>query len=500
MAVLRLRSDDPAQLRADALVVPVAPDPRQPSVCRVVPESGLPAAIRRRIEDQLATLSTGRKPCELTKLAGITGVASPLIITVPIHDGYEPGQTEALRRAAGAGVRAALGADRIGLAFPTAKPLEVAATCQGAILGSYDYEAFKGTGSQSRPATSTLMVLCADTKDRAVREAVRRAEIVAREVIRARDLVNAPPSALHPKELAEAALEAVADLPVETTVMDEDALRRGHFGGILAVGQGSINPPCLVRMAYRPTRPRVHLALVGKGITFDSGGLSLKPPASMITMKSDMAGAAAVIAATAAIARLSLPLAVTTYAACAENMPSGSAQRPGDVVRMYGGRTVEVLNTDAEGRMVLADAIVRASQDEPDVMIDVATLTGAQIVALGSRVCAVMGSDDEIVDDVLRAAAQSGEQFWPMPLPRELRESLDSPVADIANIGERMGGMLTAGVFLQEFVGEGIQWGHLDIAGPSFNESDPHGYTPKGGTGVAVRTLVRLARDFSDSR
>jgi leucyl aminopeptidase len=214
-------------------------------------------------------------------------------------------------------------------------------------------------------------------------------------------------------------------------------------------------------------------------------------------MKSDMGGAAAVIAATTVIARLGLAVDVTCWAPLAENMPSGSAQRPSDVLRIYGGTTVEVLNTDAEGRLVLADAIARASEDRPDVMVDVATLTGAQLVALGSRTAAIMSNDDTLRDEIFAAAKRAGEAMWPMPLPAELRKSMDSEVADIANMGDRYGGMLVAGLFLQEFVGEGLRWAHLDIAGPAWNEAKPHGYTPKGGTGAAVRTLVQLAEDMA---
>jgi leucyl aminopeptidase len=234
--------------------------------------------------------------------------------------------------------------------------------------------------------------------------------------------------------------------------------------------------------------------LIGKGITFDSGGLSIKPAKGMEDMKSDMSGAAAVLHTVAAAAHLGLPVRITGWLALAENMPSGTAQRPSDVITIRGGRTVEVLNTDAEGRLVLADALVAAGELAPDVMIDIATLTGAQMVALGNRVSAIMANDDALRDRVFAAASDAGEQFWPMPLPGELRSSMDSRVADIANIGERFGGMLVAGLFLQEFVpstdGNPIPWAHLDIAGPSFNTGSAHGYTPTGGTGVGVRTLL----------
>jgi leucyl aminopeptidase len=218
----------------------------------------------------------------------------------------------------------------------------------------------------------------------------------------------------------------------------------------------------------------------------------------MHTMKCDMSGAAAVAAATFAIAQLGLPIRVTAFACLAENMPSGKATRPGDVLTMYGGKTVEVLNTDAEGRLVLADGITTANAGKPDLIVDVATLTGAQLVALGTRTAGVMANDDAVRDRVVAAAGRAGEAAWPMPLPDELRKGLDSAVADIANVsGERWGGMLTAGVFLREFVPEGVRWAHLDIAGPAFHKGEPYGYTPKGGTGAAVRTLVQIVEDIA---
>ena len=240
---------------------------------------------------------------------------------------------------------------------------------------------------------------------------------------------------------------------------------------------------------------------LGKGITFDSGGLSLKPPKSMETMKSDMGGAAAVLGALQAIAALEPEVNVVGYLPLAENMPGGQAQRPSDVISIYGGKTVEVLNTDAEGRLVLADALARSAQDSPDLVIDVATLTGAQLVALGPRISGVMASDSEVADSVVDAARRSGEQAWPMPLPAELRKGLDSAVADIANVpNDRSGGMLVAGLFLREFAPDGVRWAHVDIAGPAFHEGEPYGYIAKGGTGAAVRLLVQVALDAAEGK
>jgi leucyl aminopeptidase len=249
-------------------------------------------------------------------------------------------------------------------------------------------------------------------------------------------------------------------------------------------------------MEYRSPSAKQHVALIGKGITFDTGGISLKPPAGMHAMKADMSGAAAVIATIRAVADLGLPINVTAYAACAENMPGGGAQRPGDVITIYGGKTVEVLNTDAEGRLVMADVLVRAAEDKPNVVLDISTLTGAIVVALGHRTAAVMG-DDAPRQLVVEAAARAGEEFWPMPLPHDLRKSLDSTVADIANIGVREGGALSAGLFLRDFVAPGLPWAHLDIAGPAFHEQSPFGYTHKGGVGFGVRTMLTFIEDVA---
>jgi leucyl aminopeptidase len=317
-----------------------------------------------------------------------------------------------------------------------------------------------------------------------------------------RDLVNTAPSDLVPAVLAARAEQVAAEAGLAVTVLAEDALAAGGYGGLLGVGQGSVNPPRLVRLEHAPEGAARSLVLAGKGITFDSGGLSLKPAKSMETMKSDMSGAAAVLGAMQAIAALDLPVRVVGYLAIAENMPGGAAQRPSDVITIFGGTTVEVTNTDAEGRLVLADALAASAADSPDIIIDVATLTGAQVVALGTLVGAVMANDDGLRDAVVDAARRAGEAMWPMPLPPEMGKSLESAVADLVNLpaDSRAGGMLMAGLFLQEFVPSGVRWAHLDIAGPAFNESGPHGYTPKGGTGSATRTLVQIAQDMADGR
>ena len=316
--------------------------------------------------------------------------------------------------------------------------------------------------------------------------------------------MNTPPADLSPERFAQLAVETADAAGVASRVWDEDELEADGFGGILGVGRGSSRGPRLVRLEYAPAAASVHLALVGKGITFDSGGLSLKPGASMVGMKSDMAGAAAVLSAIVALAELEVPVRVTGWLCLAENMPSGTAIRPNDVLRIHGGTTVEVLNTDAEGRLVMADALAAASDEQPDAIVDVATLTGAQVVALGHRIAGLMG-DDALVERVRTAAGDVDEAVWPMPLPRDLKSLLKSDVADLANtkLGMTVPGMLLAGVFLREFVGaktdsdERIPWAHLDIAGPAFNTGGGWGFTGSGGTGVAVRTLVRLGEDLS---
>ena len=306
-----------------------------------------------------------------------------------------------------------------------------------------------------------------------VAETASMAGIIAAAVAQARDWINTPPNLLFPESFAEAGKKLLADHKVAVEILDEKALAKGGYGGLLAVGGGSSRAPRLLRLAWAPKGAKFHLALVGKGITFDSGGLDIKPAGQMAAMTSDMSGAAAVIAATWAIAALGLPITVTTYAAMAENLPSGSAYRSSDVLTMFDGSTVENGNTDAEGRLVMADALGRATKDEPDLIVDVATLTGACMVALGTRTAGLMASDDATADQVLDAAESADEAFWHLPITEDLRESLTSDVADLRSTGKsRWGGALTAAAFLQHFVGE-TPWAHLDIAGPVFNEDAP---------------------------
>ena len=485
-------------ISTDVLVVAVIPAGGRRKGVTVRPDTGLTAIGRRKLEKALNALGATAATGEITRVPG-AGIAKATVI-VAVGLGAKP-DVETLRRTAGSVARSLTGTRRATFAFGSSDPDDLEAVALGGLLGAYTFTAFKGTGTtQPTTALKALSILTADPKSEVVRVALERAEILAEAVKATRDLVNTPPSALSPAALADAAKQRASEHGLKARIWTEKQLRTEGFGGITAVGQGSVNPPRLVRLDYRPAGAKKSLALVGKGITFDTGGISLKPPQAMETMKCDMAGAASVLEAVVAIARLGLKVNVTGWLACAENMPGGKAQRPSDVITIYGGRTVEVLNTDAEGRLVLADALVAAAEEKPDLIVDVATLTGAQGIALGNRTAGVMGNDDAARDAVVASATAAGESMWPMPLPEELRPSLDSQVADLANIGERMGGMMTGAVFLREFVPASISWAHLDIAGPAFNSGSPYGHTPKGGTGMSVRTLVRVAQDLAEGR
>jgi len=477
----------PSSTACDALVVAIMPG-KGKSIALAA--HGLTTAQGNRILEAASAVGATGKSGELTVIPSPNGFAAKKIAVLGIGDFMKQADLEELRSAIGSAARALSTSRKIAL-VTSPDPDHVIATALAAQLGSYSFTAFKGKVKQK--ATSAIVLLVPKPALDESKKALATAVVLADAVNLSRDLVNTPPNALAPADLAAAAERAVEGLPVEVTIWDEEALRRDGCGGILAVGQGSANPPRLVKLEYAPAGAEASLAIVGKGITFDTGGISIKPAANMDEMKGDMGGAAAVIGAMQAIAKLGLNIKVTGWVPTAENMPSGTAQRPGDVITMFDGTTVEVLNTDAEGRLVLADALGMAVLDKPDLVIDAATLTGAQRVALGSRTAGVMANDDNSRALVCAAAEQAGEAAWPMPLPEYLRASIDSPTADIANIGDPRGGMLSAGIFLREFIPAGQAWVHIDIAGPSFNDKAPYGYTPKGGTGSTVRTFVQVA-------
>ena len=476
---------------SDLLVLGVAAGPDGP----VVVASGLSDAQAADLSAAAAAIGATGKADEVLRLPG-TPFELPALMLTGLGDKADAYADEVLRRAAGAALRAAAAAT-VAVALPTGDDAgRVEAVGLGAFIGAYRYPGKPASGTP-RPRPEKIVIVVGATKG--LKPATTRARALGQGIHLTRRLVDTPPGHMTPAALADEAEDALKDSAVKVTVLNERALRKQKFGGILAVGQGSANPPRLVQLAYAPDGATAHLALVGKGITFDSGGLSLKPPTGMITMKCDMAGSAAVLGAVQAIAALGIKLKVTAYLAIAENMPSGTAQRPGDVITAYGGKTVEVLNTDSEGRLVMMDALVRAGEDAPDAIIDVATLTGAQVVALGTRIAGVMGNDDTWRDEVHAAAGAAGELAWPMPIPEEMRPSLDSPVADLANIGERNGGMMTAAAFLREFVPDGVPWAHVDIAGPAFIDGAPWAYNSKGATGFGVRTLVSVAERMASS-
>ncbi|WP_295033871.1 leucyl aminopeptidase [uncultured Microbacterium sp.] len=478
---LELSTGAPADTNADAVVLVVAGLTDTPE--DLSPFSSTHAALT-------AVGFTGK--------AGVVArIPAPEVAEVPVavvSAGSSP-DANAVREAAGAALRTLTGFERVEVRLSDAVSGFAVAAAEGALLGGYRFDDYR---SGEQPRRAGVVVLHADLSP----EEIAHAKALADAVALTRDLVTTPAEWLGPEDLAARAAEAVADLPVEVEILDETALAAGGFGGILGVGQGSARPPRLVRLDYSPADATGHIALVGKGITFDTGGLSLKPPASMVGMKTDMAGAASILAATQAVASLGLPIRVTAWLCIADNMPSGSAIRPGDVLRFADGQTVEVLNTDAEGRLVLADGLVAASRENPDVILDVATLTGAIIVALGMRHTGVFG-DDTTVQEVLAAASATGEAAWPMPLPDHMEDELKSPIADLVNakIGDPAGGALFAGLFLRRMVGRAsdeadaprIPWAHLDIAGSSEHKGAPYGFIEKGATGAIVRTLIAFA-------
>ena len=484
----------PAAVDADAVVIGLVSG-ESDAPPRLAPGADeLDAAFEGQLVELLAVAGATGKADEVVKLPTRGALRAPLLVAVGLGKEGEGLRPEQVRRASGAAARALAGTDHAVSTLGRADRAALAAAAEGSLLGAYAFTTYRTNGNRKAPLARLSLATDAADAD----EVLRTAAAVSEAVRTARDLVNTPPNDLYPETFAARARELAEAAGLEVEVLDDAALAEGGFGGVLGVGQGSSRKPRLVRLRWAggPAQ-RAKVALVGKGITFDTGGISIKPAANMDHMTSDMSGAAAVIATTVLAATLELPVAVTATVPMAENMPSDTAYRPGDVLRMYGGRTVEVLNTDAEGRLILADAIVRAGEDSPDYLIETSTLTGAQMVALGMRTMGIMG-EDGFRDRIAALARECGEDGWAMPLPEHIRADLDSRVADLANVtGQRWGGMLVAGTFLREFVPDGLAWAHLDIAGPSFHTGSPYGYTTKGGTGVPVRTLVAVLQDIA---
>ncbi len=436
----------------------------------------------RWLDGYFDQLDFGGKPGQVAAVPG--GDVLPFTTVYFAGVGDEP-NGEVLRRAGGTVGRLAARLASLAVAVGDPEPFTL-----GLLLGQYRFDKYR---SEPKPPRTERLVLV-DGDDDAV-AAAEHARAVAGGVRLARDLVNEPAAAKPAIEIARVATEVGEAAGLRVVVHDDDALRDGGFGGILGVAAGAHTAPRLVELWHEAPDPQGFLALVGKGVVFDSGGLSIKPAKAMEDMKTDMSGAAAVIGAMHVIGELNLPLRVVGLTPLTENMPGGGAMRPGDVLRIRNGKTIEVLNTDAEGRLILADALSLAAEHEPDLIVDVATLTGASKVALGEHIAGLFGNGDGAVEKLEAAAKRAGERVWPMPLPADYRAMIDSTVADMKNTGNRFGGAITAALLLKEFVGD-TPWAHLDIAGPARASKD-NGYTLTGGTGFGVRTLVALAEDMA---
>jgi leucyl aminopeptidase len=484
-----------AELKSDALVlVSVQTD----KGAALAPGHGLAGLSVNHLESALSTFKAKGEADEVIKLVSVPGVNAAQVVVTGAGKVATKGAAlhpEAIRRAVGSATRQLSGLAKVVVQAPGDSVAEATAAAEGALLGAYTITS-AAAGPASIPVKSIIVVTPA-ASDRQLRTAVKRAIALGKATWYARDLVNQAPNELYPETFAAQVKKRAVGTDVKVAVLDEAALAKGAFGGHLTVGGGSARGPRLVTLHYAPAKAKKHVAFVGKGITFDSGGLAIKPTKSMTTMKCDMAGAAAVAAAVFAVAELGLPVEITAHLCLAENMVGPGACRPGDVVTIRGGKTVEINNPDAEGRMVLADGLALASEKKPDLIIDIATLTGAAVMALGYRTAAFLSNDDNLREAIKGIADTVGEPFWPFPLLEDIRATLDSPVADLLQSGPI--GVIYAGWFLGEFVGmakngQPIPWAHLDIAGPAFNDATPWGYTPKQGTGFGIRTLVGIAQ------
>ncbi|TDV40440.1 leucyl aminopeptidase [Actinophytocola oryzae] len=493
---LSLTTTTADEATVDAVIIATVQSDSDPGGVALAPGSErVDTAFDGALAGILRTVGATGKQDEVVKIPSMGKIPAGLVVAVGLGRTTGDGPTaEQVRRASGVAARSLAGTRR---AVTTLSTVDLHAAVEGTLLGAYRFTEYRSEKGDA-PIERVDVVAPADGSPKDHRATLKAATAIAEAVCTARDFVNTPPNDLYPASFADRAAALASDAGLDVEILDEKALRKGGYGGVLGVGMGSARPPRIVRLSYKGPKPKAKVALVGKGITFDTGGISIKPAATMDEMTSDMSGAAAVVAVMVLAAKLKYPLSLTATVPMAENMPSGSAYRPGDVLTMYGGKTVEVLNTDAEGRLILADAMVRACEDGPDYLIDIATLTGAQLVALGRRTSGIMGTD-EFRDRTAEIARATGEGGWPMPLPDELRGDLDSKLADIANVtGHRWGGMLAAGIFLREFVAKDVAWVHIDIAGPAFNVGGPWGYTAKGGTGIPVRTVAALLADIAE--
>jgi leucyl aminopeptidase len=467
----------PGAISCDALVVGAFVGDDGPHIAE---SAGIEESLAEHVREALHESGFKGKVGDVSILPTLGASSSRSIAVVGLGPRDSAGPTE-VRRAAAIAVRSLSERSEVASVLHKGIAGGDAASAEGFLLGTYSFDGYK---SDPRPS-KIQRVLLIDADD----DAVERGTTFADATATARDLVNEPPSTLTPTVLAARARE-VADLGgLECTVFDKAELTEREFGGILGVARGSEEEPRLIRLRYAPEGATGRIALIGKGVTFDSGGLSLKDNKNMEQMKTDMAGGAAVIGAMSALHKLNVAAEVIGIVPCVENMPSGSAIKPGDVIRHYGGRTTEVLNTDAEGRLILADALALACEDQPDAIVDLATLTGSIIVALGNKAVGLFSNNDELSRQLREAAASAGERVWPMPLYDDYKSELESEVADSKNIGSRWGGAIFGALFLQPFVANDIPWAHLDIAGPARSDRN-YDDVSRGGTGVATRTLI----------
>jgi leucyl aminopeptidase len=484
--------------KCDVLVVFVAQDP-------AALRSGL-APLRKllgkRLDAAVALERFEGAPCQTLALHTERKLSAPRLCLVGLG---KPGTltAEALRRAAAAAAKAARASKLKHVTYALPSPAAgmdagqtAAALAEGAILSLYKYDKYL-TDAESRTAKIAEFTFldASGAGEKSVKEALRRTRIVCDAVCLARDLENAPPNELYPETLAEAARASAARHAYRAVIWDKKRIEQSGFGGLLAVSAGSTRPPRFIILEHNGGQKSLEtVVLVGKGVTFDSGGISIKPSAGMAEMKMDMSGAAAVIATMEAASRLDLPIHLVGLIPATENMPGGSAMRPGDIITHYGGKTSEVDNTDAEGRLILADALAYAKQYDPAAVIDLATLTGACVVALGAHATGMMGNDGRIMDQLRAAGLDTYERVWELPLFEEYEKQIKSDVADVKNVGGRWAGAITAALFLKKFV-DGYPWVHLDIAGTAIlDEALP--YTPKGGSGVGVRLLLRFLQQW----
>jgi len=486
-------TDSPANVRTGLLVLPMFHGPKGPMPGPGVKEVGLEQAYRdakltgKKLENLLVVRRDGDR------------FAAGAVLLVGAGDKTQL-TSNVIRRVLGRASSALPRFGTVATTFPQALTGKgaadaVQAAVEGIVLGTYRFDRYKSAGSETKALTRITVLGSARADAKVARDAVKRGQVVAEAVCWARDLVNTPAGDMPPAEIARAAQKMAREVGLRCKIWGKPELEKGGFGGILGVGAGSVNPPRLIELWYKGAGTETPIALTGKGIAFDSGGLSIKDAKGMETMKCDMGGAASILATMRVIASLKPKINVIAAIPSSENMPSGSATKPGDVLTHRGGTTSEVLNTDAEGRLVLADALAYLAEKKPKVIIDTATLTGACMVALGDQITGAMGNDDALFRDISAAGDAVGETMWQLPLYGDYRRLIDSTVADVKNIGERYGGAISAAWFLAEFVGD-TPWIHLDIAGPAWADKVSD-LGPKGGTGVPVRTLVRYLLDRS---